>query len=174
MHIFIYASFIIAFFLFGGKTKAKKYHATMLFVIVANLLYSVICSDHILWHYELADKRFEFIIELLYTFTVLPITAFLFLEHLPPRSESINFFLHFFKWEAIYLFVEWLMVQFGTLKYENSWTILWSAIFLIVMFPCIYLHHKKPIVAYSISVVFIIFLIYYFEVPILIPLEDRR
>ncbi len=173
MHLLTTIGFSIAFFIFDGLKRAKQYHATMLYIVVSNLFYHVLCTDYMMWHYEINNKEFEFIIEMIYGFTVLPITAFLFLEYAPHPSQQSEFILHFFKWESIYFIMEWLMYQFGAIRYENNWNILWSGLFLMFMFPCIYLHHKKPTIAYIISVGFILFLIYIFNVPIFMPLEER-
>jgi hypothetical protein len=53
----------------------------------------------------------------------------------------------------------------GFFSYHNGWTIWWSLLFNLLMFPLLYLHHKKPkwalLAAFAIGAGILI----YFKIP---------
>jgi hypothetical protein len=55
--------------------------------------------------------------------------------------------------------VEWGEGRFGGIYYDHDWTIGCPLLFLIVMFPLLRLHYKRPLLAYIASVIIMVFLL---------------
>lgn len=173
IHLFINGIFLFIFITLRGYRLTRKYHSTIMYIILVNLFYLVICRNYLMWNYENQKDMYEFLIEMLYAFIGLPISTFLFLYYCPQIKNRLKFFFHFLKWEAGYILVEGIMVRSEFIQYDNGWNFMWSILFVFVMFPVLYIHHKKTSLAYAISVVFICFLLWYFKVPILSSIKER-
>lgn len=132
----------------------QKYHATMLFIVVANLLYNLIYYDHLLWKLMPDFLYSQFIGELLYTFIVFPFTALLFMSRYPKSIKSQIFYN--LKYIAIYILFEFIFYKFGGIIYNYDWNMWWSLAWDCMMFPIWALHYKKPLLAYGASIIVII------------------
>jgi hypothetical protein len=128
----------------------KDYHTTMLYIYVGNLLYQFFTVNHYLWRIN-PDYFTNYVYtEMLYTFVIFPGTVLLFLASYPRKLHLKA--LHYLKWIAIYVGIEWIIgVEMGYISYQYGWNLAWSAIFDCTMFPMLRLHHKSPIMAYVLS-----------------------
>ncbi|WP_420810413.1 CBO0543 family protein [Halobacillus ihumii] len=141
----------------------RNFHATILYMSSMNLLYLLLTSDYRLWIEQSNLGLPHTLIALLYTFIVFPCTVMLFLSNYPDKLGSQ--ILHIGKWIIIYIGTEWVGHLYGFVYYTHGWSLVWSLLFLIVMFPMLRLHHKRPILAYLISLIIIAFLLDWFDVP---------
>jgi hypothetical protein len=76
-------------------------------------------------------------------------------------------------WIALYVGVEIILLWKGNIKYKYGWSLGHSAAFDCLMFPFLRLHYKKPLMALIISVPITIFLVWFFEIPVSVPIEKR-
>jgi hypothetical protein len=142
----------------------RTYHATILYMVLCNLLYYFLVKDRILWKYS-PDYVFNHsALELLITFIVFPCTVMLFL-HTMTTTNGARRAAHIVKWIVIYLVVEWLGSLFGVIEYRAGWGFPWSIFFVATMFPMLLLHHARPLIAYALSILLIAFYLFMLNIP---------
>ncbi|MDQ0899406.1 hypothetical protein [Paenibacillus sp. V4I7] len=79
MHFVIGFIIIGAAYRWGDWRNWKKYHSTMMYFALGNLLYHYLCANHLLWQLMPDFSLSHSITEMIYTFIVFPATALLFL-----------------------------------------------------------------------------------------------
>lgn len=163
MHIAITVWAILAAWHWGDWKNLNQYHATMLYMPFMNLFYLFLTSTYPLWRLQ-PDLGLPFtIVVALYSFIVFPCTVLIYLSHYPdPPKKQI---LHIIKWVVIYIGVEWVGNMLTRITYGHDWHLGWSFLFVLVMFPMLRLHYKKPILAYLVSFFVIVLLLYLFDIP---------
>jgi hypothetical protein len=82
-------------------------------------------------------------------FFVAPFTIILFLSRFPVKL--VHQVLYTFCWACLYTLIEYLSNVCGFIAYDNGWNILWSFGVFGLMFPLLWLHYKKPLLAWPIS-----------------------
>ncbi|TLS51437.1 hypothetical protein FE782_15105 [Paenibacillus antri] len=164
MHVIVAVWVTFASMLWGNWANWRKYLPTILYMPLCNLLYFYLTSDHRLWKLVPDVLLSQKGVDLLYLFIVYPPTVVLFLSNYP--NERQRQIVHLLKWVFLYAGVEWIGHQTGRIVYDNGWNFGWSVFFLLFMFPMLYLHHKKPILAYGLSVLWVVFYVIVFQVPL--------
>ncbi len=149
-----------------------KYHSTILYFVLGNVMYLYLTASYDLWAFE-GDFLSNYIFtEMLYIFIVFPGTTILYLSRMP--EEKKGRLVHIIKWVLLYAAVESVYTYItNSIQYDNGWSLSWSILFDCVMFPMLLLHHKRPLLAYALSLPIALFLIWYFEVPVHLPIEQR-
>jgi hypothetical protein len=167
MHILLALMVFILSLKWGDLKNIGKYGFTIYYVIICNLLYYVICDDHLLWKYR-PDLFMgnHLMVDLIYTFLILPGATFLFLSNFPNQHKMNKPILYILKWVIVMLSIELLFLITGRLILQNGYEYWMEFIFYPVMFGMIYLHHKKPLLSYVFSVSIICFMVWVFNVPI--------
>ncbi|PLT28904.1 CBO0543 family protein [Peribacillus deserti] len=163
MHVAITIFTIIASLRWAEWKKWRDYHASMLFISAGGLLYEYIVKDHSLWKFHpdlLYGKEMTVIV---YALITMPISILLFLSHFPERWAARGMYI--LLWSGIYISVEWVLLKLDKISYDYGWTLWYSFLFDMVMFPVIALHHFRPLPSYILSLLIIIFLIVYFKIP---------
>ncbi|MEH7383636.1 CBO0543 family protein [Bacillus sp. JJ1533] len=170
MHLVYNVLFLLAAVKWGDWRGWREYYATILFFIVGDLLKNVLFHDYFIWTYQetifakniLINHTF---ITLLIAFVCYPATALIFLGRYPKgKSKQLL-------WIGIWVFL-FTIVEFINLKYlhliehHHGWTLGWSCLFNLVMFPMLRLHQKRPLLAWGISIIWIIFLLNMFPIPL--------
>jgi hypothetical protein len=173
MHITIAIVCIIAVWRRGVWRQWKKYHTTMMYFALGNLLYNFLTANHFLWRFNSEPLANHSMVEMLYTFIIFPATALLFLAKYPEGKGYKRITLHILVWVAIYGGFEYIYVLTERIEYQYGWTLGWSIFFDFTMFPMLRLFHKHPIIAYIISFFMAIFWVHLFDVPVEVPVEDR-
>lgn len=143
----------------------RVYLPTILFYIAGDLFYNVLTYEHTLWKYESFIFPNHTLTNLYVMFTIFPATILLFLSNYPKGLKKQ--FLWILFWIFLYGILEWIFHEMDLFLYENEWNIWWSIAFLCVMFPMLALHHKRPILTYLLSSIVIIFIVIYFDIPII-------
>lgn len=140
----------------------KRYYPTMLFMGMGDLIYYLVFHDKPLWKFQ-TDFLVPSLNELFVIFTIFFSTILLFLSKLPKKlSKQITWIL---LWILIYTVQESLASLINMFTYHNGWNIWWSALHNIIMFPLLILHQKKPILAWTISLIFLFIIMSIFNVP---------
>lgn len=171
MHVAITIWAVIASSRVWNWERFYKYQATILYMSAMNLLYLFFTMGYHLWRLQPDLGMPISIVNMLYTFIVFPCTVVLFLSQYPKSFKNKVF--HVLKWIIIYISVEWIGSLMNRITYEHGWHLGWSLLFLIMMFPMIRLHHKKPVLAYLLTFIFIALILCYFKVPWKISVEDH-
>ncbi|SET70536.1 hypothetical protein SAMN05660297_03218 [Natronincola peptidivorans] len=171
MHVATAVIAFIATLRFGDWRNWKKYHATILFIALGNLLYNFLTSNYFLWRLHADFISNHTLTEMLYTFIVFPCTILMFLHNYP--TDAFGKTIRTLKWIMIYGIWEWFFVLTGRIQYQYGWSLWWSIAFLFVMFPLLRLHQKHPLLTYILSAIVAIAVLWWFKVPVHLPVEDR-
>ncbi|MBB6453108.1 hypothetical protein HNQ94_001556 [Salirhabdus euzebyi] len=171
MHVATALFVLFAVWKWGDWRNWEKYHTTMLYFAVGNLLYNFLTANYFLWRLDADFLSNHTVTEILYTLIIFPGTAMLFLCNMPKDKHRRN--IHIIKWISIYALWELGFVFTKSIEYQYGWTYWWSVSFDIFMFPMLLLHHKKPLIAYLLSIPIGIFFLWWFDVPVHLPVEDR-
>lgn len=155
---------IFAAWRWGDWRQWEKYHSTILYMIAADLLYRVLTYQHVLWEYQPAFFPRSTFVQIFIACTVYPSTVILYLSCMPIRL--VYQIRHFLSWVAVYSVAEWIAYTLGLLTYHHGWNFYWSVFFNFIMFSMVWLHHKKPLVAYFISAIIAVTLLLTFQVPL--------
>lgn len=149
--------FVVACAIKWGDWKNwKKYHTTMIYIAMSDLLYNFIYYNHWLWQYAPNHT----IADLVYSFVILPLTGLILLTNFPTRFKEQLFRIA--KFIVIYYLFEIIFFRYGVISYDYGWNILWSLAWLLMMIPMFVLHHKKPLIAYAASTTVVIIMLILF------------
>ncbi|WP_449621949.1 CBO0543 family protein [Robertmurraya sp. Marseille-Q9965] len=161
---------LFALWKWGDWKNWEKYYGTILFFMLGDFLYLYLLSDHypmwkytppdIFGKYDLANTHISLAIILI----KYPATILIFLSKFPAQN-IIRQILYFAFWVILYGVNELVDLQFNNITYDNGWTFWWSVFFNAVMFFILWVHFKKPLVAWLLSIIFIIYLWQTFDVP---------
>ena len=159
--------FLISAYKWGDLKNWKKYYLTMTFVGMCDLIYITVFNDKPLW-----DFPTNFLVspldELLLIFGVLFPTTLVFLSHYPKKLFSQ--IVYNSMWIGIYMSLEFINLKLGTIEYYNGWNFWWSLLHNTIQFPLIALHHKNPILAWIIGVIYLVVTMKIFNVPFIVNL----
>lgn len=158
------STWILAALRWGDWRNWHKYHATILYFILGDVLYYYITYNHRLWSlvptwplkHELVCVAGEFI--------VFASTILIFLGRYPSGRFISTWWT--LVWASIYTVNEWILLKTGTFTYEHGWTLFDSFLFTILMFIMLRLHYKRPLFTIVISVPILILLIFLNSIPI--------
>nr|WP_295970302.1 CBO0543 family protein [uncultured Bacillus sp.] len=166
-------NFIFGFFClfilwrFGEWKNYKTYYPTILFMIIGDLLYNLFTSQTPTWSYN-PDFicRNHTLVNLWVMMTTYPATVLIFLPHYPERrSKQI---LYIFLWSVLYGLIETIGIYLvGNISHHNGWNMWWSMAFNIVLFTMLPIHHKRPLLAWGLSIMIIISLLNIFNINVL-------
>ncbi|MCT2535756.1 hypothetical protein NC661_07490 [Aquibacillus koreensis] len=171
MHVVITLFVIFSVWRWGDWRNWKKYHTVMLYFAIGNLTYNFLTASYFLWRLDSDFLSNHTLTEMLYTFIVFPGCALLFVGNYP--TGKVKVLRHYVWWITIFVAIEWIMSLTSHIDYQYGWSLAWSAGFDIFMFPMLWLFYKRPLIAYIISVPIAFFFIWYFDVPVHLPVEQR-
>jgi hypothetical protein len=158
---------IVVYIIFAIKfvkwRKWKEYYPTIQFYIICNLLYNFLFYQHTLWKYKAVtvDWLNHTLIEIAFTFFILPVVLMLYLEYFP--KEKGRGFLYLMVWVAYFSVIEYLFKTKGLFVYENGWSTWWSLLFNIITFTVIRIHYKNALAAFLVSAPIIAILLLFFH-----------
>lgn len=154
----------------GDWKNWKKYYPTILFFVMGDLLYMYLLSDHYpMWKYNPPDidrsiNLTNTHISLSIMLIKYPTTILIYLSRFPKDNRKKQL-LYILCWVGIYVINEIIDLKFKLIKYYNGWSIWWSILFNTVLFIILRFHYRNPILGWTLSICFIVFLWYTFEVP---------
>ncbi|HUC93784.1 MAG TPA: CBO0543 family protein [Paenibacillus sp.] len=173
MHLTVALITVLAVWIRRDWRDWTRYHTTLLYIAFGNAMYNFICANYLLW--ELHPDFFpdHAVTEFVYTLITFPGCALMYLSRYPEGAGVMRQIRHILSWVLIFAGVELFFALTGRICYQYGWNLGWSVLFDSVMFPMLLLHHRRPLAAYLLSVPIAAVLIWYFKVPIDIPIEDR-
>ncbi|MFZ5986810.1 MAG: CBO0543 family protein [Bacillota bacterium] len=160
MHLGVIILTIFAAWQKGDWKNWERYHSTMLFVAMSNLLYNFIYFNHFLWQLK-PDFLFNHVMgEMFYTFIVFPFSAFILLSNYPKDLKKQVYRIA--KFITVYILIEWIFLEYGRIVHKYGWNMWWSLAWDCMMFPIWVLHYKKPLIAYFVSFVVVVVVVLLF------------
>lgn len=164
MHIAIALMSIFSAWKWGDWRHWQRYQPTMLYMLSAEMIYEFLTKDYSLWTFRPDILLNGTLVVLVYAVVSMPLTVLVFLSRYPQKwSKRI---LYYGKWVAIYMGVEVILSVTHRISYQHKWSLWWSFVFDVVMFPMLQLHTKKPLLAYVLSVMAISGYMIFLKVPI--------
>jgi hypothetical protein len=115
---------------------------------MGDLIYCVLFNNNLLWKY-ITDALNHTLINMLMMATVYPSIILVFIPYFPKLMYKRILYILF--WVSIVASVEYISYRLGFFGYHNGWNLGWSTIFTIIMFPLIYIHYKKPLLAWMLA-----------------------
>ncbi len=131
----------------GDWRHWRRYHATILYVVVCDLLYNVLAYNHRLWVYQPNHIG----INLVAMFINYPCTMLLYLPHYP-NGHRRKQLLYIAFWVVIWSVIEAIYRAIDGITYQNGWTFWYSVEFDVLMFIMSRLHLQRPLLTYILSV----------------------
>ena len=165
MHLAVALFTVFAAWRWGDWRQWKQYHTSMLYIMSAGFLYEYLTKDYILWVFHPDFLYNHSVTVIVYAVLTMPLSVLIFLSRYPTSSLKKQIF-YIAKWVSIYGVFEWILQITGGISYKNGWNFWYSVLFDLMMFPMLRLHHKKPLIAYGLSLIITILLMWYFKVPL--------
>lgn len=167
MHILLAAMILVIAYFKVDIKDIRKYGLTLYYIITCNLLYNILCHDHLLWKYkpDLLPET-HLLIDLIYTFIILPTVALLYLSHFPFNKGKQKGFIYISKWVAVSLILEFVYLKMGRIELQNGYEYWMEFLFYPTMYGMLRLHPSRPLLTYILSFIIILFFILVFDVPI--------
>lgn len=164
--IFFSLLFFAAFLLTKSYKYLKRYYPTVLYVSFISIAYTLICTNYGMWTFPVWWIFTDDACALFQATILFPSTTVMFLRYLPTRKWLL--FLYFCGFAALYIAMEWIMVQCHEIRYSNGWNFGWSAIIDFLMFIMICLHEYRLFVAWVVTIPIMSFFIIWFHVPLFV------
>jgi hypothetical protein len=167
MHVVLTASLLLAASLKGNWREWEKYHLTIFYVIVCNLLYNHLAQNKMLWEYypDFYPKS-HIIVDILYSFVNLPAITLLFLTFYPYTASLLMKIKYILLWSAVSITIEYPFYKFGRLLLQNGYEYWMDSLFYIVMYNMIRLHFSRPFLTYGLSAIITAAMLWLFKIPL--------
>ncbi|CAG7629361.1 CBO0543 family protein [Paenibacillus allorhizosphaerae] len=156
--------FVLAALVSGAIKKWKTYYETILFISFCDLLYNLLCKNHLTWAFYPDFLLNHKTTELVNLFVLLPATTMLYLHFFP--NHKTKQFVYYLGWIAGYSVIEFVWFRFGRITYHHGWNFYWSIGFYFAMFYVLRTHHTNLKRALLFSLVAVVLLIITFKIPI--------
>lgn len=143
--------FIFAAWRWADWRNWRNYYPTMLFTMLVNITASYLAYHHLLWVFA-PDKLIttHTVLNILNTLTILPLTALLFLSHLP-KTTRLKQCYYIIQWIILYGIIEFIDQQQGGISYQHGWSLGRSVLLNCTMFPILAIHRHHPLVAWLVT-----------------------
>lgn len=158
---------IISIFLcwkYGDWRNWKLYYPTIEYLIIGDLAYNILTTRMPLWSYNIKFIN-NISTDFLVTALIYPCTVIMFLTYYPKLMKKQVPYILF--WVFIYSSAEYIASISGSFVYSNGWTIGWSILFNGIMFPLLYLHYKRPLWVWPISMALALIVLNIFKIPLI-------
>lgn len=151
---------------FGDWRNLEKYYPTILFLVIGDLLYNILMYNDPTWSY---NRNWilpnHILVNLWIMITVYPATVIIYLFFFP--NKKIKRIFYIFVWVILYILLELLGLHiFGLIDHFNGWNMWWSFLLDIILFVMLFIHHKRPLLAWGLSIIVIIFFLTVFDVRV--------
>ncbi|TLS53805.1 hypothetical protein FE782_00120 [Paenibacillus antri] len=153
----------------GDWRNWRTYLPTIHYFIIFDLLYNLFTWNHRLWEYPSPPNLLpnHLTMNLFIMFIFYPSFILIYLYRYPEGSSVAARVKYVLSWAALWAVWELCMNALGQCVYRHGWNFGWSAAFLLVMIPMLRLHYKNPLAAYALSIPITVFLLLWFQVPVL-------
>ncbi|WP_421383713.1 CBO0543 family protein [Bacillus salacetis] len=167
MHIVLTTALSLFAFIKGNWREWEKYHLTIMYVTICNLLYNHLAQNKMLWEYypDFYPKS-HIIVDILYSFINLPAITLLFLTYYPFTASRLKKFRYITLWAAASLIIEYPFYKYDRLLLQHGYEYWMDLFFYIVMYSMIRLHYSRPFLAYFLSALIAAAMLWMFEIPL--------
>jgi hypothetical protein len=161
--VFIALVWVIAFFKSDWR-RWRDYQATILFIIAADFLVSLITYKHTLW--DLSSELGGHVVnDFLLAVLFFPPSILLYFTYFPERKGIFQKSFYLMFWVLLFTCIEVIEYFLDNIKYDNNWGFLASLTFNIALFIALTVHQKWPFFAYFLYLIYILLLITICDIP---------
>lgn len=164
MYILINTLYLVAGFIWGDWKNWKNYYPTILFFIMGDFLYNFLLYNNPMWIFHDLILPNHTMITILAMVISYATTVLIYIGNFP--KEWKKRILWFLLWSGLFFSIEYINSKFGFITYHNGWNIWWSTLFTAIIFLILPIHHKRPLLAWILSIVIMISLLIIFDVKI--------
>lgn len=164
MYILINVFYLIAGIIWGDWRNWQRYYPTILFFMIGDFLYNFLLYNKSMWIFHDLILPNHTMITLLAMTISYTVTVLIYVGRFPIGWKKRS--LWFLLWSGIFLSLEYVNNKLGFITYHNGWTMSWSILFTAIIFLILPIHHKKPLLAWLLSIVIVMSLLTIFEVKI--------
>lgn len=167
MHLLLSITLILVCYFRKDWKKIHTYHLTVMYIIICDLLYNLLCHRKPLWRYT-PDifQHYPIIVDILHSFVNLPVLALFYLANYPFEGNNVIQSKYIIKWIICSFLVELVFLYFKRIELINGYEVWMEIPFYSTMFVMLRLHHKRPFLSYFLSVLIVIFLLFVFKIPL--------
>ncbi|KPV43811.1 CBO0543 family protein [Alicyclobacillus ferrooxydans] len=156
--------FLVVLLLTRSYRCVEQYYSTILYISLMSVFYTLICTNYGLWTFRVWWIFTNQAVALLEAVILFPSTTALFLRYLPRHSRFTM--LYFILFVALYIVMEYIMIQLGEIRYTQGWNLGWSTVVDVLMFLFMLLHERSKRLTWILTVVVVAFFIRWFDVPL--------
>ncbi|MGZ4163793.1 MAG: CBO0543 family protein [Tumebacillaceae bacterium] len=165
--VLIYCTiFIIAGWIWGDWRNWRVYYPTILYHYIVNLLQDLLTYDYTLWKFQNNIPFLPNHIPCSLTIMFVNFTAIILIYLGKYPRRVLHQILWMLFWAAINVGIELISLRFHHIVYEHGWTLGWSIVIDILIYPLLRLHFKRPLLAWAATAAVFAFFIVYFHIPI--------
>lgn len=159
---------LVSTFTFASWKNLRIYYPTFIFAISVDFFITIITYEKSLWYFH---KAFlvpnHTIADFSIAFTNLPLIILIYLSRYPDKKHFFKQLIYISFQTLLFTCIETIFLVTNLLSYHNGWNFWWSLVVWFFTFIGIILHHKKPLFAWLLCFSCTIFLIFYFQIPVL-------
>lgn len=161
--VFIALVWVIAFYKSDWR-RWQDYHATILFIIAADFLVSLITYKHTLW--DLSSELGGHVVnDFLLAVFFFPPSILLYFTYFPERKGIFQKSFYLMFWVLLFTCIEVIEYFLDNITYDNNWGFSASFAFNIALFIALTVHQKWPFFAYFLYCIYILLLITICDIP---------
>ncbi|MFD2671743.1 CBO0543 family protein [Marinicrinis sediminis] len=157
--------FIIVTYYRSDWRNWRTYHPTILLLIAGDYLANFLTYDHSLWELH-SFFGGHTVNDLLLSVVLYPCTVLIFLTRFQQYKTWLPRVRYIVFWITLYSLIEWFASFWGGITYDHGWNLGWSVFINTVIFTIIPLHHYRPLVAYLMAVIIMVFITYTLDIPV--------
>lgn len=161
MIVLLACLFVLVCYKWGDWRNWKTYYPTIMFLIAGDFIHAYVAAAKTLWSYT--PKVFPgTITHLVVSLVIYPCIVLLFLPNYP-QTTTMKRLRYLSFWVAVFSLLEYFALKFNYMQHFNGWSLLYSVIFDCVLFPLLLIHHRKPQIAWFLSLIFGSVIAYWFK-----------
>ena len=158
--------FLVSAWKWGDWKNWKHYYPTMQYMIINALLFNIITYEYPTWEWQDISGVFpnHTLLDFWIIFTQFPAVVLLNLSFNPTSFKKV--LGRYLLWVAIFSTLEIVVLKIHYIIYDHNWSFGWSVFLNAVTFFMIQFHHRKPLLAWILSFLFIAYLCSVFNLPL--------
>jgi hypothetical protein len=162
LHIALFVASVFSAYRWGDWRNWEKYYSTILFFGLLDLAQNCVYHSMPLWTYTctIGIRLPHTLISLFWVLIIYPATILIYIYLFPKTLKKQVIYVGL--WVIGYILMELMLCLTKGIEYHNNWSIWSSVLFNCGMFTILWVHYKKPVIAWVLTIsMFLVFLSFY-------------
>ena len=166
LHIILFIASLFLAYKWGDWRNWQKYYSTILYFGFCDLVHNCVYCNMPLWVHNctLGIRLPHTFISLLWVLIIYPTTVLTYIYHFPKTLK--NQVIYIGLWVVGYALMELMLCLTKGIEYHNNWSIWASILFNCGMFTILWVHYKKPVIAWVLTISLLIVFITVYPIPL--------